>query len=190
MPCKSARCFRPKPPPPTGGRIGEARKRGSEVFSANVSSLWAAWDRIAQASWDIAFIQEARVGPDSPVREEVRRNKLTMFLSRPGDDGKSLLAVLVRNGSCSRIPAVHSDRTDGVLWYRGGGHSYRFYHVYAEADGTQAALQLNSKMVRDCLVDAEGQGRSRAAFLATATASSIIALPAGPVGLRVGRPRH
>ncbi len=86
------------------------------------------------------FIQESNVCPDSRVHEEARTNKILLFLSLPGEDGKSFLAILVRNDCCARIPEICTDRSDGVLWYLGGGQAYRFYHLYGPADGPQAAL--------------------------------------------------
>ena len=44
-------------------RIGEASNPGPTVLVANVTSLAAAWCDLVALQWDVAVLQEVRIGP-------------------------------------------------------------------------------------------------------------------------------
>ena len=140
-------------------RLGEASNPGPCIVSANLSSLTQGWADLAALRWDIALVQEARVSLGSSILGDIRRAGCQVILSAPDHDGNSLLAIIIRCGSVSPIPAVLGARLMGVVWYSGGGYPMRLYNVYGNAHGSSHSLLDASTLCREALLDAEGSGR-------------------------------
>jgi hypothetical protein len=114
---------------------------------------------LANLSWDVALIQEARILPGNPILGDIRRARCQIFLSAPDADGTSLLAVIVRSGCVTPLDITSHPRAMSVVWYYGGCYPCRLYNLYGAADGTDLTILATSTVVRDLLIDAEASGR-------------------------------
>jgi hypothetical protein len=139
--------------------IGEASHPGPVIVSANLSSLAQGWADLAALRWDVALVQEARVQVACPILGTIRQAGCQVFLSNPDTDGTCLLAIIVRRGSVSPIPAVLGMRIMGAVWFSCGGCPMRLYNIYGNAHGSAHNLLDTSTLCREALMDAEASGR-------------------------------
>ena len=133
-------------------RIGEASHPGPTVLVANVTSMASAWCDLVALKWDVAMIQEARVGPDHRVMSEAREARIGVFLGPLDHDGVALVAFLVRQGHATKNAECQHMRCTGLLWQHFGCTPIRLYNMYGDATGS-----LDGKLETGAL---RGRGRA------------------------------
>ena len=139
-------------------RIGEAANPGPIVLVANVTSMASAWCDLVALKWDVAMIQEARVGPNHRVMSEAREARIGVFLGPLDEDGVALVAFLVRQGHATNIAECQHLRCTGLLWQHFGCTPIRLYNLYGDATGSLDGKLETGALARSALVDAEGAG--------------------------------
>ena len=146
-------------------RIGEASNPGPDVtdqvyriLSANVTAANSSWPLIVNLAWDVALLQESRLGLDSQVYADIRRRGWRVLAGQLAADGSSLVMMVFRFGAVTALQLGSDPRLQGALWSPGGRSHFRLYNLYGVADGSEAARVHVSGLARQCLVDSESAG--------------------------------
>ena len=91
-------------------RIGEASNPGPpaidqvyRILSAHVTAANSSWPLLANLAWDVALLQESRVGLDSQIFADIRRRGWYALAGQPAEDGCSLVMMVFRFGAVTAL---------------------------------------------------------------------------------------
>ncbi len=128
------------------------------MLVANVTGLAAAWCDLVALHWDVAVLQEVRIGPTHRVMSSAREAKIEVILGPLASEGVALVAFLIPEGHPTPIAAVQHCRCAALLWQYRGCAPVRLYSLYGDASDSLVGSLETGELARTALADAESAG--------------------------------
>ena len=159
-------------------RIGEASNPGPEstdqvyrILSANVTAANSAWPLIANLAWDVALLQESRLGVDSQIFADIRRRGWRVLAGQLAADGCSLVMMVFRFGAVTALQLGSDPRLQGALWSPGGRSHFRLYNLYCWRTGRKLLGCMSLGWPGNAWLIRNLRGACLRSFVATSTSS-------------------